>query len=349
MTTKISRTIAQGFAALALAGAGFSAQATGCTISHDGIPTGCNGNPPVTTTPGNSAADADAAAIAKQNAELTAKQQAELNAKQQAEQTAIQGQKTVVGNKGEVTGVNKSENALAAQTGDQKVNATTGKQETLTQVDASDRSTTTTKIDARSSAPVAVQATSSTFLAVPNGKGTCDIFEAKQSPKGGLGIQWDYNKSVGFTYDGGAVSSFKPDQQCLADMRLHEARMLRMKLEAEQNMQQAAVNAQRDAAVYSSGQAGQMVVIQRNYAAEAEAVTKEGSAVQKLFNLGAPKAPVVTAPAAAPAPVARKAAVKAAPVAAGSSLSIQARGAAADELAKKITCKTACPAPGAGK
>lgn len=367
MSVKISSTIAASFAALALMSPLGALACDTCgpttppkngtpTASGTGIGTGIGTG--VGTGTGISSSDAAAAAnsgaVAK-NGDVTGTQkmvggdQTATQLQKGGDQTTAVGvkggdqkmvggdqtavlkggdQKMVGGDQKMVGGNVTSDNKLAAQTGEQTVN---------TPVSVDDHSV----IDARSTAPVAVAAPNASFLAVPNNlPSVCSEFKAKEKASGGLGLQWDYNKSFGFQYRGGAELSIKPDQACLDALKQHELRLLNLRNQHDVDMQQRRNEAAMDRAVYSTGGAeGKAVILQKNYAPQISEIVKPGSDVQKLFGLFNKPA---AAPAAAPAPAARKgySAKPAAPKPADS-MTISATGAAAVELAKQ-RCNGGC-------
>lgn len=364
MTTKITRTVIQGFAALALAGSGAASYA-GCTVV-DGLPQGCNGNTPTTpTTPtapstsdadaaakaaaaalaaakAEAAAKADAAAKAAAAAEQAQKQQqqaaAAAIAKQQAELTAQQKQQA------ELTAQQKLQAELKAQTGDQKL---VGGDQTMTgapiNIDTSDKSVHKTTI----STPVSVAPVAGSFLVPPQVMAQCGLFDAKDTGGWGFGIQYK-DQSYGFHYKGKTTSILKTDMDCLTAVHNHAGRMQNLQFQHEIALQASRAGVELDKIVYAAGgPEGRMVVLQKNYAPQIAEIVKDDSDARKLFNMFAPKPAQQLVPSVTPTPVKPRAAVvKGAAAPKGSTLKIDATGAAADEMAKRLAkCEGTCPMP----
>lgn len=247
------------------------------------------------------------------NGDLTAQQQLEAQQRQQAELNARQ----------------QTEVGQHARTGDQ-----------ATTVDASDRSTRVTKI----TAPVQVAGVAGSFLVPPQVMQQCGVFDAKDNGGWGFGVQYE-DKSFGLHYKGKTTSILKTDMDCLKAVHLHNSRMQNRQFQHEIDLQAAREGVELAKLIVGTGVPGQMVVIQKYFGEEARKVAEPGSDVQKLFGLMAPKPP---APAPAPAPAARRAGPPAA-AKATNSLTINATGDAAVEMAKRLAdckAKVACPAPG---
>jgi len=136
--------------------------------------------------------------------------------------------------------------------------------------------------------PVHVEKVAGSFLIPPQIMQLCQKFNAKDNGGWGVGVQYK-DQSYGFHYKGKTTSEVKPEMDCVNAINNHAARMQNLQFQHEISMRAASEGVEVSKLIAATGTPGQMVVVQKYFANEAEAVAKPGSAVRSLFGFTADK------------------------------------------------------------